>query len=136
MTPPGGDERVGGDDGGATERDGRTYRPYLLTGGRTRSIGRDIPIEALVVTRPGPVSAFGPRRPVTAGLGDEQRRIIEACRSPLAVAEIAVLLGVPLGVARVLVSDLAVTGHVEVCETVLRDERDLLRRLIAGVRAI
>ena len=132
MTPPDGDEPIGEDAGGATERDGRTYRPYLLTGGRTRSIGRDIPIEALVVTRPGPP----PAGPGTEGWGDEQRRIIDACRSPIAVAEIAVLLGVPIGVARVLVSDLAATAHVEVCETVLHDERDLLRRLIAGVRAI
>jgi hypothetical protein len=132
MTPPERDQPAGGDDAGATERDGRTYRPYLLTGGRTRSIGRDIPIEALVVTRPGTATAGSG----TDGWGDEQRRIVEACRSPIAVAEIAVFLGVPIGVARVLVSDLAATAHVEVCETVLRDERDLLRRLIAGVRAI
>jgi hypothetical protein len=128
MTPPEGvGPRADDHDGTAVERDGRTYRPYLLTGGRTRSIGRDIPVEALVVTRSGPA---------TAGLGDEQRRIIDACRSPISVAEIAVLLAVPIGVARVLVSDLAVTTHVEVCETATGDDHDLLRRLIAGVRAI
>jgi hypothetical protein len=117
---------VGGDDG-ASEVDGRTFRPYLLTGGRTRSVGRDLPVEALVVTRPGPVPG---------DLGVEQARIVEACRSPIAVAEIAVVLGVPLGVARVLVSDLAAAGHVDVCDTAVNADSELLKRLIAGVRAI
>ena len=127
MTPPERDQPAGGDDAGATERDGRTYRPYLLTGGRTRSIGRDIPIEALVVTR---------ARGATRGLTPEQVRILDACRSPISIAEIAVVLSVPIGVARVLVSDLAATNHVDVCDTATRAEYELVRRLIAGVRAI
>ena len=35
------------------EVDGSAIRPYLLTGGRTRSIGTDLAVEALVVTRAG-----------------------------------------------------------------------------------
>jgi hypothetical protein len=115
------------DDEEPPEVDGRTFRPFLLTGGRTRSVGRDIPIEALVVTR---------AVPDTGDLGPEQRRIVEVCRSPIAIAEIAVALHVPVGVARVLVSDLAVAGRVEVCATTPGAEYELLKRLIAGVRAI
>jgi hypothetical protein len=110
-----------------TEVDGSAFRPYLLTGGRTRSIGTDIAMEALVVTRDG------------RGIDDltpEQLLILEACRAPIAIAEIAVVLSVPIGVARVLVSDLAVADLVEVCATVDGADSDLVRRLIAGVRAI
>jgi hypothetical protein len=114
-------------DEDASEVDGSTFRPYLLTGGRTRSIGEDIAIEALVVTR---------ERTTPRGLTPEQVRILDACRSPISIAEIAVTLSVPIGVARVLVSDLAATNHVEVCETVNRTDFELVRRLIAGVRAI
>jgi hypothetical protein len=109
------------------EEDGRMFRPYLLTGGRTRSIGVDIPVEALVVTR-----ETAPAR----GMSPEQAHILEACRVPIAIAEIAVSLTVPIGVARVLVSDLAANGYVEVCDTATQAETDLIRRLIAGVRAI
>jgi hypothetical protein len=113
------------DDG--SERDGRAFRPWLLTGGRTRSVGVDIPVEALVVTTDAP-----PARRFTP----EQARIVEACRVPIAIVEIAATLSVPIGVARVLVSDLAAGGWVEVCETASNPETELIRRLIAGVRAI
>jgi hypothetical protein len=115
------------DDEDGPELDGSTFRPYLLTGGRTRSVAGDIPIEALVVTR----ERLAPR-----GLTPEQAQILDACRSPISVAEIAVALAVPIGVARVLVSDLAATNRVEVCDTATRAEYELVRRLIAGVRAI
>jgi hypothetical protein len=109
------------------EVDGSAIRPYLLTGGRTRSIGTDLAVEALVVTRAGVDGRH---------LSSEQALILEACRSPMAIAEIAVKLSVPIGVARVLVSDLAVTDHVEVCATATTNDVALVRRLIAGVRAI
>jgi hypothetical protein len=107
--------------------DGTAFRPYLLTGGRTRSIGTDIAVEALVVTRTG---ADG------TTLSSEKALILDACRSPIAIAEIAVKLSVPIGIARVLVSDLAHTNHVEVCATATTTDVALVRRLIAGVRAI
>jgi hypothetical protein len=109
------------------EVDGSAIRPYLLTGGRTRSIGTDLAVEALIVTRGGMDGR---------NLSSEQALIIDACQSPIAIAEIAVKLSVPIGVARVLVSDLAVTNHVEVCATATTNDVALVRRLIAGVRAI
>ena len=115
------------DDDVSPEVDGDAFRPYLLTGGRTRSIGADLAIEALVVTSDG---ADG------HGLRSEQAMILEACRTPIAIAEVAVKLSVPIGVARVLVSDLAATRHVEVCATADMGDAALVRRLIAGVRAI
>jgi hypothetical protein len=114
-------------DDDAAEVDGSAFRPWLLTGGRTRSIGTDLAIEALVVTCDG----VDPRR-----LETEQAYILELCRTPIAIAEIAVKLSVPIGVVRVLVSDLAATDHVEVCATATADDVALVRRLIAGVRAL
>jgi hypothetical protein len=115
------------DDEDSIEIDGSAIRPYLLTGGRTRSIGTDLPFEALVVTRGGVEGdASTP----------EKALILDACRYPIAIAEIAAKLSVPIGVARVLVSDLAATNHVEVCATAATDDVNLVRRLIAGVRAI
>lgn len=114
-------------DDDAPEVDGSTFRPYLLTGGRTRSGGTDLPIEALIVAAP---------QVTTRGLSPEHVHILAVCRSPISVAEIAVALAVPIGVARVLVSDLAASRHIEVCDTVTRAELELVRRLIAGVRSI
>jgi hypothetical protein len=115
------------EDDDTREIDGRMFRPYLLTGGRTRPVGGDIPIEALIVARPGTAPA---------GLSLERARILDACRAPVSIAEIAVVLNAPIGVARVLVGDLAASGHVEVCDTAVGAEYDLVRRLIDGVRAI
>jgi hypothetical protein len=119
--------RDGGDDV-EVDVDGDTVRPFFLTRGRTRSVGEDLPVEALV-------TAYG--RP-TDELDPEHRAIVELCRhKPIAIAEIAARGNLPLGVARVVVSDLVAWGHMEVHETVdVHGDAHLLRRLIAGVRAI
>ena len=73
-----------------------------MTGGRTRSAGAEIPLEALVIVtqRSGPAP----------GLAWEHRAIAELCASPMSVAEVSAHLKVPLGVARVLVGDMAAEG--------------------------
>jgi len=77
----------------------RVVRPYTVTGGRTRPSGVELPLEALV-QRSG--------NPPPAGLQLERRRIVELCDDRLlSVAEVAAHLSLPLGVVRVLVSDLA-----------------------------
>lgn len=80
----------------------RVVRPYTVTGGRTRPSGMELPIEALV--QRGDV-------PVPPDLRLERLRIVEMCGDRmLSVAEIAAHLALPLGVVRVLVSDLAHAG--------------------------
>jgi len=108
--------------------DGDTVRPFFLTRGRTRSVGEDLPVEALVTADGRDTDALDP----------EHRGIVELCRPrPIAIAEIAARGNLPLGVARVVVSDLVAWGHLEVHETVdVHTDAHLLRRLIAGVRAI
>jgi len=87
---------------------GRVVPAYALTHGRTRSaVGGDLPLEALVTA-----TDLGRQR--SAALQAERRTIVELCAGPVSVTELAALLRVPVGVARVLVSDLASSGHLAV----------------------
>lgn len=100
-------------------------RPYAWTGGRTRATG-DLAVEALVhATAQRAQSSW------------ELRAITEICRTPHSVAEVAALLSVPLGVARVLIADLADTGAVRV-HRVSRGAPDLavMDRVLAGLRRL
>ncbi|MDN5859185.1 MAG: DUF742 domain-containing protein [Pseudonocardia sp.] len=110
------------DDG--TEADEIRVRPYVITGGRTRA-SRDLPIEALVSTA-GPAG-----QAATA----EQQQLMQLCAQPRSIAEIAALVRVPLGVARVLVGDLAEAGAVYVHAAAVSD-LDLMSRVLAGLRKL
>jgi Protein of unknown function (DUF742) len=85
----------------------RVVPVYAFTRGRTRAAGQELPLEA-VVTATGLSLASG------ASLQMESRAIVEMCARPKSVAEIGAALQVPVGVARVLVGDLANGGYLEV----------------------
>jgi hypothetical protein len=105
----------------------RLVRPYALTGGRTRSGGADLAIEALVVT-----SAKG--RQAGEQLQLERRTIARLCLDPISVAEVSAHLGVPLGVARVLVTDMSDQGLVDVHQgQAERPNQALLERVLRGI---
>jgi hypothetical protein len=115
----------------ATDRhDDRVVPVYAMTGGRTRSAGPDLPVESLVVATdrwPG-------------DLQKEHRMIIEFAARPVSLVEVGARLGVPVGVARVLVSDLAAAGFlmVHTPPPVGRDggpAAAMLQRLLDGLRA-
>ncbi len=115
---------------------GRLVRPYAMTGGRTRSAGADgaeIPLEALVI-----LNDEGRFR--AQGLAWEQRAIAELCASPMSVAEISAHLKVPLGVARVLIGDMAAEGLVEMSGASgsgdAPNDLNLLERVLHGLRAL
>ena len=101
-------------------------RPFFLTRGRTEA---HLPVEAMVVSA---------HRDLPGGLFGEYQAIFEMCRRPLAIAEIAAHLIVPLGVARVLVSDLADRSLVEIADTTTdaHADVDLLDRIISGVERL
>ena len=117
----------------SNEDAGRVVPAYALTRGRTRSVGEDLPLET-------PVTAtfLGLERCPTLQM--EHRAIVELCIRPASVAEIAAHIGVPVGVARVIVSDLAnnnlLTMHLSTAAA--SDERPspaILERLLDGLRA-
>jgi hypothetical protein len=90
-----------------TKHPDRVVPVYAFTGGRTRAVGQELPLEA-VVTATELFASFG------GSLQTESRAIIELCSGPKSLAEIGAALRVPVGVARVLVGDLANTGYLEV----------------------
>ncbi len=124
---------AGGPAAPAPADPGPLVRPYALTGGRTRSKGEDLPFETLLVATPA-ARAAGP------GLAPEARRILALCTRPQSVAEVSAHLSVPLGVARVLVGDLADDGLIAVHRPVssVAGPRDLrlLERVLHGLRSL
>jgi hypothetical protein len=107
-------------------------RPYTRTGGRTRT-SIDLPLEALVVTTP-----LGRQSETFAQ--PETREIALLCHDVRSVAEVAALIGVPLGVARVLIADLAETGVVTVHNGAPSGDGEpdlaLLERVLSGLRRL
>lgn len=132
MTHP----RPGGPDGEPADPDLQPgidiqARPYLATGGRTRARGTGVAMETVVVT-----DRFA--SPPAALTGFERGRILDACRRPRSVAEVAALLDLPLTVALVVVDDLVDEGLLVAARasTAQADDVGLLERLLAGVHAL
>ena len=121
------------DDRRAYEEAGPVARPYTVTGGRTRPRGtRYFDLVDLVVrsARQADISSFSP----------EWVRILDLCRIPISVAELAAALGLPLGVVRVLLDDLMHEGLIEVMESaprggIVSDQR-LLSKVLERLRAL
>ena len=108
-------------------------RPYAMTGGRTRP-RYQLAIEALVHTTADPHQLQGQL--------PEHQRICTLCREIKSVAEISALLSIPLGVARILVADLAEAGLVAIHQPG-GDENaggqpdvTLLERVLSGLRKL
>ncbi|MFJ3928590.1 DUF742 domain-containing protein [Streptomyces sp. NPDC090022] len=108
-------------------------RPYAMTGGRTRP-RYQLAIEALVSTTADPARLQGQL--------PEHQRICRLCQEIKSVAEISALLSIPLGVARILVADLAEAGLVAIHQPG-GDENaggqpdvTLLERVLSGLRKL
>ncbi len=109
---------------------GRVVPVYAVTGGRTRSSGRDLPVESLVTATDR----------WSADLQQEYRAIIDLASGPVSLVEVGAGLGVPVGVARVLVSDLADSGYLIVhapppATAAGGPAPEILSRLLEGLRA-
>jgi hypothetical protein len=68
----------------------------------------------------------------------EHEAVIALCQEPRSVAEVAALLGIPLGVAKVLLGDLVASGAVAVHRTVgvAGPDLALMERVLAGLRRL
>jgi hypothetical protein len=118
-------------------------RPYSLTGGRTR-FGHVLLVETFVASTAALEAAEERRELTSAPLSrvmPEMQAIVELCRRMRTVAEIAALLKMPLGVVRVLLSDLADQGKIRVYGTGTghgtgRPDRALLERVLSGLRRL
>lgn len=114
----------------ALEPEPSILRPFIVTGGRTQPVGKRLRVETLVTAAPAAM---------TAPLSFERRHIVEICQRPRSVAEVASSLGVPIGVARVLIADLIAERFVTVHESLSPSDRSsasVLERIRKGVRAL
>jgi len=123
-------------DYGTFEEETAVVRPYALTGGRTRA-SYALELETLISVN----DAVAARLDAGMTVQFEHRSIMEECRTPRSVAELAALLRVPIGVARVLISDAADAGLVTVHRTVSgNDDAEahlmLMERVLSGLRRL
>lgn len=116
-----------GPDGG----DSPLVRPYAVTGGRTQP-KTHLQLEAMVAA-----SHYEPRD--LSVLSPECQAILGLCRDWRSVAEISAVLRLPLGVARILVADMALDGLVRVHQPDHAEGRPnvkLLERVLSGLRQL
>ncbi|HWC82456.1 MAG TPA: DUF742 domain-containing protein [Pseudonocardiaceae bacterium] len=108
-------------------------RPYAWTGGRTRS---NFPLELETLVSTSELGLDEARLPLV-----EYRVVGTLCRHPHSVAEVAAKLSVPLGVARVILSDMAELGLISIHRT-FGDDEDiaghlvLMERVLSGLRRL
>jgi hypothetical protein len=102
--------------------------PYLLTGGRVRPVDESLAIEAQVIT-----TLAG--RAESPALQFEVRDIVDLCDEPHAVVEVASILRLHLGVVRILVGDLVVSGYLTIARPTLDPSRrvEIIERVIRGL---
>jgi Protein of unknown function (DUF742) len=114
-----------------THSAGPVVRPYALTAGRTRPSGTSIDLIALV-------TAVRRAARDSRDLEPEHQRMLQRCRLPISVADLASDLDLPLGVVRILIADLRDQGLVSIHQParagladirILKEVADALRRL-------
>jgi hypothetical protein len=104
-------------------------RPHVVTGGRAHPTRNIFDVVTLVIAT----------RDRSTGLSPEKSRVMELCRGgALSVAEVAAYLELPVGITKVLLSDLVDSGHITTraatAETQVPDDQ-LLREVLDGLRA-
>jgi hypothetical protein len=111
---------------------GPVVRPYALTRGRTRPRGESFDLIDVLAATGAPATEM-------PWLGPEHRLILEACRRPVVVADVASDIDLPLAVVRVLLGDLYQEGLI----TVLRPATDapisdlsVMRNVLDGLKAL
>jgi hypothetical protein len=106
-------------------------RPYAITGGRTSSGGPVIELESQVVATAKGAEYLNRYR-------WEAARVIEIASHPLALIEVAVQLDVPVGVARVVISDLVKEGSLQLLDPQRAESSyaDLLEKVLDGIRSL
>jgi hypothetical protein len=116
---------------GPGEETSALVRPYAVTGGRTKP-RYQLQIEAMVAA-----SHYEARD--LSVLSPECQAILGFCRDWRSVAEISAVLRMPLGVARVLIADMAMEGLVRVHQidhAQGRPDINLLERVLSGLRKL
>ena len=112
---------------------GPVVRPYAVTKGRTMPAA-----DAYVGLIDMVIAEDRPQLPAGARLNSEHRRLLGMCRHPGTVVDLASDAALPVGVVRVLLSDLAAWGAIRVVRSPrgrVTDER-LLKDVLDGLQAL
>ena len=120
------------DDCWLDEDAGAVVRPYALTRGRTRPAGARLDLIAII-------SAVGGARADPAGLGPEHLSLLRICRRPTSVADLAADLDLPVGVVRILLSDLREQSLISVHDPIppaRLPDRQILQEVVDGLRRL
>ena len=108
-------------------------RPYAVTKGRTA------PASGSWVGLIDVVAAVAdPQLPADPRLNREHRRVLSHCRQPVAVVDLASEIDLPVGVIRVLLSDLSELGALRVitAHTGPVTREHLLRNVLNALQAL
>jgi hypothetical protein len=120
-----------GGDNWVDDEAGPLVRPYAMTRGRTRPANRDLDMITLVVAAKDEID--------TVALDTDYVTILQMCRQPMSIAELAAHMDVPIVVVKVLLSDLVERGEV-IARTPARNVKapdlNLLQAVLDGVRRL
>ncbi|MFI0502620.1 DUF742 domain-containing protein [Streptomyces albogriseolus] len=113
---------------GGSDSAGRLVRPFTLTGGRTRPSRADF---TLITT----VTAVDPQPETAARPQPEHTRILRLCARPMAVAELAARLDLPVSVVVIMLCDLLEAGRITARppRSVTTPDPDLLQKVREGL---
>jgi hypothetical protein len=110
---------------------GPLVRLYARVGSRTPLLRDDLELSAIILRDAG--------TPEPEGLSTDQQAALRLSRRPIALSEIAVHLGLPIGPTRLLLGDLLAAGLVHT-RSQGEDNRDsspaVLQRLLSGLRSL
>ncbi|MFI5754912.1 DUF742 domain-containing protein [Streptomyces sp. NPDC051569] len=106
-------------------------RPYVITNGRSLLDDNDFTLITLVTA--------SPEAPGTGQLDPEKRRLLELCSGGyLSVAEIAGHTELPVGIVKILLSDLTEQGYVVTRAPIPAAklvDRNILEEVLHGLQA-
>ena len=110
---------------------GPLVRLYARVGSRTPLLRDDLELSAIVLRDAD--------MPEPEGLSADQQAALRLSRRPIALSEIAVHLGLPIGPTRLLLGDLLQAGLIHT-RSPGEDNRDsspaVLQRLLSGLRSL
>lgn len=116
-------------DGWIDDAAGPLVRTFALTSGLSRPKGGELDLLTYVIAT---AEAMSLRR----HLHPEQRSIVDRARTPASIAEIASYVDLPVGVVRVLLSDLVKRNAISTIENTHISDDDLLKAVIHGLRSL
>ncbi|HCA84262.1 MAG TPA: DUF742 domain-containing protein [Streptomyces sp.] len=114
---------------GENWEEGAPERLYVITGGRSRPAGKEVPLDlvTLIVSRDVP----------QPGMAPEHAAMLRMCHYPLSVAEISAYLVLPVSTVTVLLTDLLADGRMEArapSPTAALPDAELLKAVMHGLQ--